>query len=108
MNEQVRQGDVLVRHVRKRDVSKMHRVNAVRGRIILARGEATGHAHAIAAARAALYRGKGGKFYLHLDGASRLEHEEHAAITLPPGFYEVTRQREYSPRDISRSRRVAD
>lgn len=108
MNEQVRQGDVLLRRVRRRDLGKMETVAAVRGRLILARGEATGHAHAVAAERAALYRGAGGKFFLHLDGASRLEHEEHAPITLPAGFYEVIRQREYSPRDVNRSRRVAD
>ena len=32
-------------------------------------------------------------------------HEEHATLTIPPGDYEVKRQREYTPEEI---RRVAD
>ncbi|MGH9523996.1 MAG: hypothetical protein ACRD3E_15850 [Terriglobales bacterium] len=35
----------------------------------------------------------------------RIVHEEHAPIVLPPGDYEIVRQREYSPEEI---RNVAD
>jgi hypothetical protein len=72
---------------------------------VLARGEATGHAHAVEASRAELYRGRSGRFFLRLAGATVLEHEEHAPIELPAGCYEVIRQREYRP---GRIRRVAD
>jgi len=36
-----------------------------------------------------------------------LQHEEHPAITLSPGTYEVIRQREYTSRDMP-ARYVAD
>ncbi len=32
-----------------------------------------------------------------LTDVGRLEHEEHSAIVLEPGWYEVRRQREYDP-----------
>jgi hypothetical protein len=105
MRKHYRQGDVLIRETWSREVSGMNKVGIVRGRFVLARGEATGHAHTIDARTAKLYRGVDGRFYLHVEGAGVVEHEEHAPIALPGGFYEVIRQREYSPRA---SRHVAD
>ena len=77
-------------------------------RIILAHGEMTGHAHAIKAESAALFRDpKRMTVFLNVgaDGAVALEHDEHDTIHLPPGKYQVIRQREYSPEKI---RNVAD
>lgn len=69
------------------------------GRVILARGEASGHVHGIRAGNgmAQLFKGPGDRRYLLLNDVRRLEHEEHGAITLEPGWYEVRRQREYDP-----------
>lgn len=104
-----RQGDVLVRRVA--DLPK--KVEAVvrdANRIVLAYGEVTGHAHSIAEDDACLYRPTDGDLEVRFlevlrDGGVELTHQEHDTITLPPGIYEVTRQREYSPEAI---RNVAD
>jgi len=101
----MRQGDVLIVPVKK--IPKGNRVGCDRdrGRLILAHGEATGHAHAIASPNASLFE-VAGKVYLSVDGdCVTLDHEEHAKITLPRGDYEIIRQREYSPEEI---RNVAD
>ena len=80
---------------------------AAHGRVILAHGEATGHAHAIKAEGAALFRDpKLMTIFMKVSGdAVALEHDEHKTITIPPGNYRVIRQREYSPSEI---RNVAD
>jgi hypothetical protein len=72
--------------------------------LILAEGEATGHAHAIMSRKAALYL-IAGVMYLQLQGKAQLQHEEHSTIDLDPGWYQVKRQREYTPEVI---RWVAD
>lgn len=108
---QFRQGDVLVTRV-----DAIPSGLAVRprdnGRVILAYGEVTGHAHAIADTpslpMAAIYEdpsSKDGDFFLRIEGATGLVHEEHGRIDLAPGSYKVTRQREYTPEEI---RNVAD
>jgi hypothetical protein len=91
------------------------------GRLVLAKGEATGHAHAIRAQNARLFRPERfaaqRAWYTHRQTAETrvllvvdrepalLEHEEHDPITVAPGVYEVRRQREYRPQ---RSVWVAD
>ena len=102
-----RQGDVLIVPVAKmpKSVEAVPREN---GRVVLAHGEATGHAHAISDQRAALFRDpKLMAVFMHVSGdaAVTLEHDEHETIHLPPGNYQVIRQREYSPEAI---RNVAD
>jgi hypothetical protein len=79
-------------------------VAPVNGRVVLAEGEATGHAHAIRAAGVALCM-YGIQRILEVQREAILRHEEHADIILPPGNYEVIRQREYTPGEI---RQVAD
>lgn len=98
-----RQGDVWIEPVDSvpQDAKKEARQN---GRLILAEGEATGHAHAIAAHQAELRRGAQA-LYLVLLTRAWLRHEEHDPIELPPGKYLVRRQREYTPEEI---RYVAD
>lgn len=102
-----RQGDVLIEQI-SHVPSGLRPVERDRGRVVLAYGEVTGHAHAIVDPECDLFE--------HLDledrflnvlaeGGVELRHEEHGTIVLPPGQYRVRQQREYSPERI---RRVAD
>ncbi len=103
MNTQYRQGDVLLRRVERiPDGSAQQPADA--GRVVLAYGEVTGHAHAIEAALAVIFKSVDKEYLRALPGAV-LRHEEHAAIHLEPGSYEILHQREYEPQSW---RRVAD
>lgn len=102
-----RQGDVLIERVGllPKDAKKIAREN---GRVVLAHGEVTGHAHAITDKQCDLFaseRNPGVTFLEIRDAVAALKHDEHATISLAPGTYRVTRQREYSPEAI---RNVAD
>jgi len=102
-----RQGDVLIVPVDSVP-GTLDPIEREQGRIILAHGEVTGHAHAIKAESAALFRDpKLMAVFLTVgaNGSVALEHDEHDTIHLPPGNYQVIRQREYSPEEI---RNVAD
>lgn len=100
-----RQGDVLIERINALPVADIKPVDRENGRIILAHGEATGHAHAIAE-RGTLHRQNETVSYLEIQEAlALLQHDEHATIELPAGVYRITRQREYSPEAI---RNVAD
>ncbi|WP_254205723.1 hypothetical protein [Nocardia alni] len=68
-----------------------------RGRLVLALGEVTGHAHAIAGPGTLICEASSSSPLLHLPEGGRVVHEEHAAIVLPKGWYRVVRQREYVP-----------
>ena len=103
----IRQGDVLVRQVRKR--SRKGQVVEDKGRVILAYGEVTGHAHEVVAAvndpiadlaPAQLFEEPDGRRFLFVDRPCTLTHQEHGPITLAPGCFEVIRQREYSPGEV--------
>ncbi|MFI6277745.1 hypothetical protein [Streptomyces sp. NPDC050988] len=95
-----RQGDVLVVAVDELPL-QMLPVPREDGLVVLAHGEVTGHRHAIAEPHAELLAPPGDDDetrFLRIVGASaRLVHEEHAAIILPGGVYQVIRQREYNP-----------
>ena len=97
-----RQGDVLIRRIQS--LPKQAAQPRLTG--ILAYGEATGHAHKVEDLAHAEVLEIGNGLYLRVgeDGV-RVVHEEHGAITLPPGNYEVEVQREYTPEAI---RNVAD
>ena len=103
-----RQGDIAIIPVeRKRAPAQKQRVAADRGRIVLAYGEVTGHAHALPEGDVELYETSEAADRL-LRVRSRmttLTHEEHAPIELPHGDYIVRRQREYAPEEM---RLVAD
>ena len=98
----VRQGDVLLVPVEGLPERRHERV--VEGpRIVLAEGEATGHAHVVLgrarlvhSTTAPSWRGVG-HTHLVVDEPASLVHDEHDAIGLLPGTYEVRRQREYTP-----------
>lgn len=106
-----RQGDVLVVAIealpKKLDPEKSG------GRVVLAYGEVTGHAHAIDAREVKSFTTPepvrvfdwNAERFLQVQTKAYLRHEEHATIELPAGNYAVIQQREYSPEEI---RRVAD
>lgn len=106
-----RQGDVLIVPVAEEAVPPHARrapkePRDTRGRMVLALGEVTGHAHAVVGP-GELVREPGpfGPMLLRLPEGGRVVHEEHAAITLSKGWYRVIRQREYVPGSV---RIVAD
>lgn len=99
---QYRQGDVLLIESRPPGANRKLE-QPIGGRWILALGEATGHAHAIAQiAGACLYR-TGATRFLDALRPVELVHEEHGAITIEPGTYRVRIQREYVPPEPSSS-----
>lgn len=114
---QYRQGDVLLVPVDEVPAN-LARVERENGRVILAHGEVTGHAHAIVDERAELLGtpdAEGGivsvdeaaELYLlvHGDEPVDLVHDEHETIKVEPGAYRRIRQREYAPEE---TRLVAD
>lgn len=99
-----RQGDVLLKRIPELPTGERKK----RDNATLAYGEVTGHSHAVAIEDRALAEVLeiGDGLYMHvgeqgisLEGIT-IQHEEHGPITLPPGDYEVTIQREYSPEAI--------
>lgn len=105
----VRQGDILILRDDAVPLTGAP-VAAEAGRLILARGEATGHHHSLAARDGrALFRPDdmpAGSLVLQVSGETAfLEHQEHAPLELPPGRYRVIGQREYHPEAV---RRVED
>lgn len=72
----------------------------------LAEGEVTGHTH-VAVADDAWVEGEGDERTLVAPTGTPIEHEEHKRFELPPGEYDVTRQREIDP-DSEAIRNVED
>lgn len=100
-----RQGDVLFREIPQLPRGQQQK----RANATVAYGEVTGHSHALALedrdVAEVLEIGNGlyvkvSKGGLRITGGATFVHEEHGSITLPPGNYEVTIQREYSPEAI--------
>src|SRR5947199_410963 len=105
-----RQGDVLLVGVEGFQIPRgMGALAREHGRNVLAHGEATGHAHAIADEQAALVSPSAEELYLLVYGKQAiLAHDEHDPISVPRGVYRVIRQREYDPTAWARSRDVWD
>jgi len=107
-----RQGDVLIIDVDEipEDAEEMKRDDL--DRIVLADGEATGHAHVIRGRQVRAYQ-TATAIYLAVVQQSILEHltreniptKEHDGIPLTPGKKMVVRQVEYTPQGV---RRVED
>ena len=103
----IRQGDVLLVPLSDDPDTRRGRVVS-RATVVLAHGEATGHAHRITDRRAHLriVKWTGQRLLVvHGDEPVTLQHDEHDPLAVPPGVWEVRRQREYAPR---RNRRVMD
>lgn len=104
---QFRQGDVFLERMDALPVGVLTEVKA-EGRVVLAYGEVTGHAHAIypkAGVLPAKLWDSGAERFLQVMSATTLQHEEHSAIPLDIGVYRVSKfgagtQREYFPEEI--------
>ncbi|GAA4949811.1 hypothetical protein [Actinoplanes utahensis] len=95
-----RQGDVLIIPVPEESVPVCAPVpRDRRGRMVLARGEATGHAHVVAGPGLRLLADIDDpeRMFIEALAHGRVSHEEHGPIPLPAGHYRVVRQREYIP-----------
>jgi hypothetical protein len=103
----VRQGDILLMPVSALPSNAQPVSADSNGRIVLAHGEATGHAHAFMARSVSMLRAPDETVFLHVTKAAWLRHEEHAPIWVRPGRYRVVRQREYNPA-VKQHRVVAD
>lgn len=116
----IRQGDVCLKPVAALPAGCTE-VPMDGDRIVLAYGEVTGHAHAIAdhgvtpmsaeaaseiaeaaIARARLLRAPTGERYLQVIAPVTLRHEEHTAHTIAPGIYHLPTQVEYTPAELLR------
>lgn len=95
--EVYRQGDVLLQRVDFDPRQKKHqKVPRDGGRIILAYGEVTGHAHAIMDVEAEMVQVGNERFVVTEKGIS-ITHEEHEQIVIGPGYWRVVRQQEFDP-----------
>jgi hypothetical protein len=106
--DQFRQGDVFFQATEESIPTEAQPVARDAGRVILAYGEVTGHAHAVLDPDVEL-RSVGDQVdrWLRVGaGGATVRHEEHGAITLAPGTYRVRIQREWTDED--EPRRVVD
>ncbi|HSS36673.1 MAG TPA: hypothetical protein VLR93_10385 [Patescibacteria group bacterium] len=105
----VRQGDVLLRPVP--GIPAVARiVPRDDGRLVLAYGEVTGHAHVIDASpdeATLLSVGERARF-LRLVRDVELRHEEHATLSVPAGTYQVIQQRVWTDADEENWRYAGD
>src|SRR5690348_3130267 len=92
--ETYRQGDLLITRVGQVPEQAVAQASS-----IILRGETTGHAHRLLGGEVRVVDATAA-MYLVCAAQAQVVHEEHHTITLPPGLYRVTRQREYSPEEI--------
>ena len=90
--KQIQQGDVCMERVKSIPAKATRVIREPRG-YILARGEATGHAHVIAE-EVELYE-LDGVLYLKNSSPVEVTHEEHKTKVVPAGIWEVQRVREH-------------
>ena len=109
MRELFAQGDLLIERVDEVVPCGTKISHQADGALVLAEGEVTGHRHAIFDA-VAMFRDDGlardipdGLYIGHvrvLGDCAKIQHEEHAPVTLPKGTWRVRRQRELEPKDV--------
>lgn len=95
----IRQGDVLLIPIEAAPMNVTAVERDQRG-LVLAEGEATGHAHRILDESATLVTSEqAAELYLLVHGTDPVEliHDEHDTLLVPLGAYRVVRQREYAP-----------
>lgn len=82
----------------KPDFRGCKRKRAKGGRLIVAEGELTGHAHVIEEVeKCRMYEDPDGTLWLKVDKQVEVVHEEHTAQALQPGVYRVGIVREVDP-----------
>jgi hypothetical protein len=107
-----RQGDILIERIDKLPAGLVEAQRDNIGRIVLARGEAHDHTHAIRDKLVCGFSRAGSEDtdYVEVGGSgATLTHEyssgamaDHHPVDLAPGLYQVTRQREYVAPQIDR------
>ena len=104
----IRQGDVLLVQVATIPKGARAADRDARGRLVLAEGEVTGHAHVLDAppSEATLLTTDEGERFLRLVTAAPLVHEEHATIQVAPGLWRQVPQEEWT--DAMEPQRVLD
>lgn len=102
-----RHGDVGIQPCAAPPRKGRQRLNHLR----LAEGEVTGHSHRVVALDGSDLTGNeaelvfsGGELFLRAKTAVAVIHQEHARIELPPDWYRIIGQREYSPAGEERVR----
>lgn len=93
-----RQGDILLIPAPTIPTS-LTNVPLENGRLVLAHGEVTGHAHVLEGQALFLAADLDdlSERFLRVETEAQLVHDEHDTIIIPPGDYQVVRQREYQP-----------
>lgn len=98
----IRQGDVLLIEVTDIPATAKPVKRDAYGRLVLALGEVTGHAHVVTLDRwdappqeATLLTDEEQRRFLRLMEPATLVHEEHGAIALKPGLYQQVQQVEW-------------
>jgi hypothetical protein len=110
MHGQYRQGDYLLETVDSIP-AEAKLVEREDGRVIVGRGEKTGHHHAIAEQGVELLEAPAHDWpvfgeppakarFLSVPQEAYLVHEEHNTVTLPAGNYRVIQQRQYTPAKV--------
>lgn len=89
MNPIIRQGDVLI------IPCESSVAGCLLDHLTLAEGEVTGHSHRISDGEAELFERDGVLYLKVLSPTAILIHEEHAAVNIPRGDWEIRIQREY-------------
>ena len=105
-----RQGDIIIKGIEKLP-ENLSLVGLVSNEIgfVLREGKYTGHKHLLVADRGTMeiMKDKNGKFYLKFSNFVDLVHEDHKTITIFPGTYEVSNEREFDY-FLNEARRVVD
>lgn len=94
-----RSGDIIFKTTTKKKLMDDYTATAQKD-FVVAVGEATGHAHRVMG-KVDVFGPKFGGVVrgIGIKKATKVTHEEHGAITLQPGFYEVGQERELDTRD---------
>ncbi len=105
-----RQGDILIVERKAPIPTTAKLVPLENGRLVLAHGEVTGHAHVVIGDAELFAPADVDELedrFLRVEQEAQLMHDEHGTIVLPATEhgYDVRRQREYAPEEI---RVVAD
>ena len=104
--KQARQGDIWFERSSIPATAKQKKVDS---KIVLAYGEATGHAHVVTNFdEVDMFVDANGDIFLSSQKPITIEHNKHGTIVLDPGEYNVTRQREYDAYAVSQERQVVD
>ena len=90
----IRHGDIMLKPApAPRDTT----AGVIATSIVLAEGEKTGHSHVLNGAELTLLKASWNRVMVHVPAGADLRHQEHKTINVPPGWYEVVRQRVYTP-----------